>query len=211
MKCPGCDKEFLKKMSLGSHKPSCEKWQKIKPIMPKQLSINERKKLPAKCPICEETFKNIYSMSAHKAHCSGANSTKQLNGHRSWSKGKLAFNDERIKTPIPHTEASIFCKGSLIRNPTIKKIFVAEGRGNQCEICEITSWQNKQITFELDHINGVRDDNRRENLRMLCPNCHSQTPTYRNKNNNKKRIRLGQKPNYINTPRGKTLKELGLA
>lgn len=46
----------------------------------------------------------------------------------------------------------------------------------------------KELILELDHINGIRNDNRLENLRFLCPNCHSQTPTFkgRNKTKNKK-------------------------
>lgn len=41
---------------------------------------------------------------------------------------------------------------------------------------------NKDITLQLDHINGVNDDNRIENLRFLCPNCHSQTSTFTGRN-----------------------------
>jgi len=53
---------------------------------------------------------------------------------------------------------------------------------NKCFICQINKWQNKQIALQLDHINGSPTDNRIENLRLLCPNCHSQTETYCGKN-----------------------------
>lgn len=53
---------------------------------------------------------------------------------------------------------------------------------NQCEECGISEWNDKPIKIELDHINGIRTDHRLENLRMLCPNCHSQTNTFRAKN-----------------------------
>jgi len=47
-----------------------------------------------------------------------------------------------------------------------------------CNICHIDKWENKEISLHLDHINGINNDNRIENLRLLCPNCHSQTETY---------------------------------
>lgn len=53
---------------------------------------------------------------------------------------------------------------------------------NKCELCGIDSWCDRPIVCELDHINGICSDHRLENLRIICPNCHSQTPTFRGKN-----------------------------
>ena len=52
-----------------------------------------------------------------------------------------------------------------------------------CDFCKNEgSWNNKKLILSLDHINGINTDNRLENLRFLCPNCHSQTDTFCGKN-----------------------------
>lgn len=51
-----------------------------------------------------------------------------------------------------------------------------------CASCGIRQWLGKPAPLELDHVNGDRRDNRLENLRLLCPNCHALTPTYRGRN-----------------------------
>jgi hypothetical protein len=51
-----------------------------------------------------------------------------------------------------------------------------------CAKCGISEWNGKRLSLQLEHINGVNNDHRLENLCLLCPNCHSQTDTYAGKN-----------------------------
>jgi 5-methylcytosine-specific restriction endonuclease McrA len=61
---------------------------------------------------------------------------------------------------------------------------------HKCELCLTKEWNDpfenkiKLINLELDHINGDERDNRKENLRLICSNCHSFTPTYKGRNIN---------------------------
>ena len=58
---------------------------------------------------------------------------------------------------------------------------------NECSICGIDpKWNDKPLILELNHIDGDTTNNERRNLRIVCPNCHSQTPTFRGRQNGKK-------------------------
>ncbi len=71
---------------------------------------------------------------------------------------------------------------------TIKRRLLEAGiLVNQCEECGISEWRGNPLVIQIDHRNGVNDDHRVENLRMLCPNCHSQTETYGARNRKLKR------------------------
>lgn len=78
-----------------------------------------------------------------------------------------------------------FTENSTIRNARIKKLLIENNiKEYKCECCQLDSWNGQNITLELDHINGINNDNRLDNLRLLCPNCHSQTPTFRGRGRN---------------------------
>lgn len=73
--------------------------------------------------------------------------------------------------------------GRLCQTSMLKRRLIESGlKQHRCEECLYISWNGAPIPLELDHVNGRREDNRLENLRLLCPNCHAQTPTYRGRN-----------------------------
>ncbi|MBV9438615.1 MAG: HNH endonuclease [Candidatus Eremiobacteraeota bacterium] len=73
----------------------------------------------------------------------------------------------------------------------IKRRLIAEGKlQNICAICGIADWKGRPLSLQLDHVNGNGLDYRLENLRILCPNCHSQTETFAGRNRKNSRSRL---------------------
>jgi 5-methylcytosine-specific restriction endonuclease McrA len=77
-----------------------------------------------------------------------------------------------------------------------QKLVISGLMENKCVICGTTEWMGKPISLQLDHINGDRRDNRIGNLRILCPNCHSQTDTYSGKNTSKEKRKCREKVRY---------------
>lgn len=81
-------------------------------------------------------------------------------------------------------ELSNILAGLHPQYPTSKlsKRLVKEGlKKYKCESCGISNWNGNDLTLELNHIDGCSGNHTFENLELLCPNCHSQTETYRSK------------------------------
>jgi len=91
-----------------------------------------------------------------------------------------------------------------IASHVLRKRLIKEGIfEHKCKMCGLTEWLDDKIPLELDHIDGNHHNNLLENLRLLCPNCHTKTPTYRGRNMATKKIRnpITPKTKPCSTPR----------
>lgn len=111
---------------------------------------------------------------------------------------KAAWDKARERGEIQsrgYQDLTIPLKDILVENSTYqtshlkRRLFEQDLLQEQCAWCGLgSSWNGKPISLHLDHINGVNNDHRLINLRVLCPNCHSQTNTYAGRNAKAKHV-----------------------
>lgn len=107
---------------------------------------------------------------------------KQYNLDTSHWNGQAWNRGQKFPTKITTVETKLKKDTDWNTNQLRKQLLSSKIFNHVCAMCKLTTWNNQTIPLELDHINGDRRDNRLINLRLLCPNCHAQTPTYRGKN-----------------------------
>jgi hypothetical protein len=97
---------------------------------------------------------------------------------QAWNKGKTLPSKQPLEAYLNNSQAiqSYKLKIRLLKEGVFK---------HQCMHCHRSKWNGHPIPLELDHIDGNNNNNKLNNLRLLCPNCHALTPTYRSKNRSK--------------------------
>lgn len=94
----------------------------------------------------------------------------------------------RLATWLEIGDAGAVSPGRLIRS------YLLEDQGHRCALCNTSdTWMEQPLVFVLDHIDGHSEHNQRANLRLICPNCDSQLPTYKGRNNGNGRFTRRQR------------------
>lgn len=96
---------------------------------------------------------------------------------RSWSKA-VARGDIVPRPQAVPLEALLVAGRPRNRTHLKLRLLAAGLKQNRCEECGLTDWLGERLAMNLHHVNGDGNDNRLENLRLLCPNCHSQTDNF---------------------------------
>ena len=138
-----------------------------------------------------------YDWSEVQAYYDAGHTYRQTAAHfgfcsEAWSK---AIKRHEIITREPGMPiAQLLSSTKRCRRHVKVRLLKAQLLQNRCQVCGLDEWLGQPLNMHLDHVNGARDDHRLENLRMLCPNCHSQTPTYGGRN---ARLRRLQEPTQV--------------
>ena len=104
-----------------------------------------------------------------------------------------------VNETIPRIEEGKCTNSS---SPALKK-YLIEKFGENCSECGLeNTWNNKPLVLQLDHIDGNSDNNYPTNLRLLCPNCHTQTENFGSKGQGSRYKKVSKRNSYLRTYKG---------
>ncbi len=131
-----------------------------------------------------ETMVNLgYKQFAGGSHACLSRNIKRLEIDTSHFLGQRAnCGDKRIGGPARKKSAEeilvYHSNGRRGKTHRLRRAMLAKGKTERCFICGISSWMDKPFNLEIEHLDGDFQNDREENLEFICPNCHSQTPTF---------------------------------
>ena len=165
----------------------------------KKYNIEKYNKNPKICRKCNNIMpynkrSNIYCNHSCSATITNKGNTKYdskscviCNKNMDWipNYSKILTCSKKCRSVMMWEKKKIEIEKGLISHRRTLRRYLIEKHGCLCDTCKIDKWMNKQIILEVDHIDGNINNNLPINLRLTCPNCHSQTPTWKARNKGK--------------------------
>lgn len=174
MKCNTCNKRFANYRALNGHKSTHNR--------SKHYS-DSRKKVPRTFECIECNVSVDHGFSKTNKYCSRECQT-------TWRWKNILVPEIEAGNKTHHSSA-------------ILKRYLREKFGDQCSNCtQLPNWDNKHLELQLDHKDGNSDNNKPSNLRLLCPNCHTQTENYGSKGKGSRYHKITTRNKYIRQYRG---------
>ena len=144
-----------------------------------------------KCDKCSREFSNVRQLNGHKSSHSIRGPRDKPYRNRQKRKQTNCLNCQKVIEHLPSTTrkyCSVLCQREDILMEAINSgeytrdnafTYFKRNTKNECSECGIRNlWNNKKLVLQIDHIDGNTRNNLLENLRYLCPNCHTQTETW---------------------------------
>lgn len=165
-----------------------------------------------KCQTCDKEFKTNQARNAHQIVHSNREHRYSIDRTRIEAKTYNCLYCGN-KVDFGRSKINKYCNNNCQQNFQFKqyiqdwqnglvsgesnylKRYILEKQNEKCLNCGLIDWYGQKITLELDHIDGNSENNLEENLRCLCPNCHSQTSTFKGKNKGNGRYKRRQRYN----------------
>lgn len=154
------------------------------------------------CPNCENEIEKIENKFCSQSCSASFNNKRRSLSDETKMKISKSLRASSSMRPVKHQRESnrdAFIKtmirkmmeaefDSLPHQSKRKRIIIEQD--GKCAHCGLSEWRGKPICFEMDHIDGDNTNNQRSNLEILCPNCHSNTPTWKGRKNARDNSRI---------------------
>jgi len=190
--CYVCNTPFFRKKYEIKKVIDNKKPNAIRFCSPQCVGKSSSTKESVTCVTCNKTFLRKKCLIKLKNFCSSKCCGNFFSEEK--SKNIIAYNKtirEQNKINTFNSRLEIFLKGEIKSRNVLRK-YLIHLHGNNCVNCKISAiWDNKPMVLDVDHIDGNASNNMPSNLRLLSPNCNSQTPTFCGKNAGKGRTSRG--------------------
>lgn len=181
-KMPLCRGSWKEAVTVGRIKATLVSMEKAAGELAEKITVYFRN--PKYCTNCNSMLpysKRVYSFCNRS--CSGKyNNALKIKYYTCLACGITTRNKKFCSSKCSAVHRYSLLSFTDLKKDSSRRTFLIRRDGHHCTVCLNSHWMNSPIPLELDHKDGNPENNKEENCRVICPNCHAQTPTYKGRN-----------------------------